>query len=79
MPPYRCLALDEFRMDQRKSFPCPCSKPVKSTWKPNAFSQREIGKDVFHKYVAGTILKTPVKVSKNSTTYYRYVYSIRIL
>ena len=54
------MCLDESRLDQRKINSC--SKPKPDSWVPNKFSQKQLGKAFFAKFVAPTLSRWPVKV-----------------
>ncbi|XP_034243315.1 NPC intracellular cholesterol transporter 1-like isoform X2 [Thrips palmi] len=60
-----CLTLDEYRSAGKREG---CCFIKLKEWKPNAMSQKNYVYDAFSKYIAPTLMKTPVKVLVITTT-----------
>ena len=60
---FRCMALDEERIDARKVMNCPCIKPKPDDWKPSRINDIRVGTYVFGKLLPQVIFNLPAKVT----------------
>ena len=55
------MALDEKRIDARKSINCPCIAPKPDDWKPNRLNDIRIGKYIYGEILLKLVFNTSVK------------------
>ena len=65
-----CLALDERRIDVRKSFNCPCIAPKPDGWQPSKCNNIRIGQMIFGEMIPNLIFNTRSKVNNCTAMVY---------
>ena len=58
----RCMALEEKRIDARKSMNCSCIAPKPETWEPSRINDVRVGKYIFEKALPKLVFNIPSKV-----------------